>query len=153
MAKATATTETQENVITDGATATATAKKAKAKSGTSFPARAKQYLLNLAIWVESNIDNFGFDFFEVDELKAISKNWSENSSKGLPLKMQIENASARIKELLKTAILQDGEMVFPNETDAAKYENLLSTKKRLHAAFAKENAPVTNPKTADAQPE
>lgn len=143
----------QENTDKGAENATTTpVKKEKAKSGTSYPARAKAAILSLAVTLSKYVDELNAANIvipEYSEVQEIAKGFvsSQTSTAGLPLAVQIEQTAKALKDLLKTAELIDGEMVFQSETDAAKYESLLAKKKRLHAAHAKENQPVTNPTT------
>lgn len=120
----------------------------KAKSGTSLPARAKALVLSLSESFRQAADVLAEQqifFPEISELHEVARGFSDTSSRNLPLTVQLQKATVAIKAVLQFAELVDGELVFADDADAIKYEALLTKKKRLHSAIAKENTPITNP--------
>jgi hypothetical protein len=133
MAKAKETTETTETTET----------RAKAKAGTSLAARAKAAVIQLAQSFAENAEALkGITLVGMDEVNALAKEFISGSTKGLPLKVQLENTVKEMREMLQAGVV-DGVLAFSDEQQD-KYETLAAKAKRLRAAIEKENKPAEN---------
>jgi hypothetical protein len=128
MAKAKATTENGNG-------------KEKAKSGTSLPARAKSLVLALAVTLaglKADLESAGIVIPEFSEVETLSDLFLENTSKGLPLKVQLEKATQKMREILTGADTSTGVVVFTDEQEE-QYNALAAKVQRIKAAIKKEN--------------